>query len=65
MKLQIGRAYVEAMVAQFPELQMLAEQLKFGNKADIPFHHLSGTQLDFLRGCMKKQALPCRVKQHY
>ncbi len=54
MKLQIERAYVEAMVAQFPELQMLAEQLKFGNKADIPFHHLSGLQLDFLRGLYEK-----------
>jgi len=49
MKLQIERSYVEAMVARFPELQSLSEQLKFGNKADIPFHHLSTLQLDFLR----------------
>jgi len=49
MKLQIERSYVEAMVTTFPELQSLSEQLKFGNKADIPFHHLSTQQLDFLR----------------
>ncbi|MDP3008519.1 MAG: AAA family ATPase [Methylococcales bacterium] len=62
MKLQIERAYVEAMVAQFPELQMLAEQLKFGNKADIPFHHLSGTQLDFLRGLYEKAGFAMQGK---
>ncbi len=48
MKLQIERSYAEAMLVQFPELHVLAEQLKFGNKADIPFHHLSNVQLDFL-----------------
>lgn len=48
MKLQIERSYVEAMVAQFPELNALAEQLKFGNRADIPFHHLSTQHLGYL-----------------
>lgn len=49
MKLQIERSYVEAMVATFPELHSLSEQLKFGNKADISFQQLSTQQLDFLR----------------
>ncbi len=49
MKLQIERVYVEAMVTEFPELHILTEQLKFGNKAEIPLHHLSERQLDFLR----------------
>ena len=48
MKLQIERSYAEAMVAQFPDLHLLAEQLKFGNKAEISFDLLSGAQLDFL-----------------
>jgi hypothetical protein len=49
MKIQIERAYVEALVAEFPELQILAEQLKFGNKAEIPLEHFSGLHLGFLR----------------
>jgi len=48
MKLQIERTYVEAMVTQFPELHALTEQLKFGNKAEIPFHHFSADHLDHL-----------------
>lgn len=49
MKLQIERPYVEAMVSEFPDLGLLSEQLKFGNKAEVPFHHLSTHQLGFLR----------------
>lgn len=49
MKLQIERSYVEAMVSRFPDLSALKEQLKFGNKAEIPFNQLSNTQLGFLR----------------
>jgi hypothetical protein len=48
MKLQIERGCAEAMLAQFSDLHVLAEQLKFGNKAEIPFNHLSNQQLDFL-----------------
>ena len=49
MKLQIERSYVEAMVSKFPDLSALKEQLKFGNKAEIPFNQLSNNQLGFLR----------------
>ncbi|WP_040294973.1 AAA family ATPase [Beggiatoa alba] len=48
MKLLIERTYVEAMVTKFPELHSLAEQLKFGNKAELPFHHLSTEHLGHL-----------------
>ena len=48
MKLQIERSHVEAMVAKFPELCALTEQLKFGNRADVPFHHLSTQHLGYL-----------------
>ncbi len=49
MKLQIERNYVEAMVSEFPDLSPLNEQLKFGNKAEVPFHQLSTRQLGYLR----------------
>lgn len=48
MQLQIERAHVEAMTAEFPDLATLRDQLKFGNKARLPFHHLSSHQLGFL-----------------
>lgn len=48
MKLQIERSYVEAMVEKYPELCALTEQLKFGNKADVPFHHFSAEHLGYL-----------------
>ncbi len=49
MKLQIERNYVEAMVAEFPGLSQLKEQLRFGNKAEVPVNHLTGSELGFLQ----------------
>ena len=49
MKLQIERTYVDAMVEQFPGLVSLQEQLRFGNKAEVAFNHLSNTELVYLR----------------
>jgi len=49
MKLQIERAHAEAMVEQFPQLSALTEQLKFGNRAELPFHHFTIEQLEYLR----------------
>ena len=49
MKLQIERSYVDAMVEQFPGLVSLQEQLRFGNKAEVAFNHLSNTELAYLR----------------
>jgi len=49
MKLQIDRPYVDAMVAQFPELVSLKDQLRFGNKAEVAFNHFSNTELAYLR----------------
>jgi len=50
MKLHIERTYVEEMASAFPELLVLKEQLKLGNKAVLPFHHLTVQQLGYLRG---------------
>ena len=62
MKLQIERSYVEAMMAEFPDLQILAEQLKFGNKAEIPLHQLSELQLDFLRNLYEQAGFAMQGK---
>ncbi len=49
MKIQIERRYLEALVAAFPELCPLTEQLKFGNKADVPLQQLSEQHLGFIQ----------------
>ena len=50
MKLEIERPHVEAMVAKFPELAALKEQLRFGNKVEVPFGRLSNNEITFLAG---------------
>jgi hypothetical protein len=49
MKLQIERKYVEVMVNEFPELASLKDQLRFGNKAEVPLKQLSYAELSFLQ----------------
>ncbi len=58
MKLQIERKYVEAMVAEFPGLVALKDQLRFGNKAEVPFKHLSNTELSFLQVLYHQDGAP-------
>jgi hypothetical protein len=48
MKLHIARPYVEALAADFPELESLKAQLVFGDKVEVPFQQLSGPQVDRL-----------------
>lgn len=48
MKLLIERPHVEALVAEFPQLASLQDQLRFGNRVELAFHQLSPDQLDFL-----------------
>lgn len=50
MKLQIERPHVEAMVREFPRLAGLNEQLRFGNRAEVPFGQLGNAEITFLRG---------------
>lgn len=57
MKLQIERTYVDAMVAEFPGLKPLKDQLRFGNKAEVPFNYLSSSELGYL-GNLYQQAGP-------
>lgn len=48
MKLQIERPYVEAMVDEFPALVALKEQLRFGNRIEVPVSQFAKAELDFL-----------------
>ncbi|WP_434151958.1 AAA family ATPase [Methylocaldum gracile subsp. desertum] len=57
MKLQIERPYIEAMVEEFPDLAHLKEQLRFGNRVEVPFRQLSSPALAFL-GNLYRQAGP-------
>ncbi|MEJ2141979.1 MAG: ATP-binding protein [Gammaproteobacteria bacterium] len=57
MKLQIDRPYVDAMLEQFPALDMLKEQLRFGNKAEISFSLLASNELAYLHN-LYQQAGP-------
>jgi hypothetical protein len=49
MKLQIERPHVEAMVLEFPRLAALKDQLRLGNKAEVPFSQLQDSEIGFLR----------------
>lgn len=57
MKLQIEQPYVDAMLAEFPKLDVLKEQLRFGNRAEVLFSQLSSTQLSYLHN-LYQQAGP-------
>lgn len=48
MKLIIERIYVEALSDAFPELSVLKQQLKFGNRAEVAVERLTTPQLDHL-----------------
>jgi hypothetical protein len=54
MKLHIERPYVEAMLDEFPDLILLKDQLRFGNRAEVTFNQLSTTELSFLRDLYQK-----------
>ncbi|MBU3889318.1 AAA family ATPase [Methylosinus sporium] len=48
MNIQIERQYVEALMARFPARAGLAEQLRFSDRVEIDFAHLSDEELTFL-----------------
>jgi len=54
MKLHIERPYVEAMLAAFPDLSLLEEQLRFGNRAEVTFNQLSASELSYLHDLYKE-----------
>lgn len=48
MNLQLDRPHLEAMIAAFPRLAPLQEQLRFGNRVTLPLTQLTGTEMGFL-----------------
>ncbi len=48
MKLHIERPHIEAMIAAFPRLDFVREQLRFGNRVELGFHQLEASELDLL-----------------
>ncbi len=54
VKLQIERPYIEAMVASFPGLAPLREQLRFSDKVEVAFGQLSGAELGFLQDLYRR-----------
>ena len=54
MKLQIDRQHVQALISEFPRLAKLQDQLRFGNKADVPFRYLSTSEVNYLQWLYQK-----------
>src|SRR5690242_6902614 len=50
MKLHIERPHIEPMMAAFPRLGHLQEQLRFGNRVEVNFSQLEAAELDMLQG---------------
>ena len=50
MKLHIDRHHIEPMIAEFPRLAFVQEQLRFGNRVELSFGQLQADELDFLQG---------------
>jgi hypothetical protein len=48
MKFIIDKSFVESLVSEFDELGYLAEQLRFGHRAEVPFQQLNQPQVSFL-----------------
>lgn len=48
MKLSIDRRHIEPMMLAFPRLVFLRDQLRFGNRVEIPFNQLESAELDLL-----------------
>jgi len=57
MKLQIERPYAEALIVAFPQLAGMQDQLRFGDKVELPLRQLSDAQIGFL-GNLYRQAGP-------
>jgi ATPase family associated with various cellular activities (AAA) len=57
VNIEIERPHVEALLRAFPRLETLRDQLRFGNRAEIPFEQLEEPELDLL-GSLYRQGGP-------
>ena len=62
MKLQIERQHIVAMIAAFPHLAFVEEQLRFGNRVELSFSQLSGQELDFLKALYAEGSQELRAR---
>lgn len=62
MKLQIDQPHIEAMMRAFPRLEYAREQLRFGNRVEIPFQQLEAGELDFLLSLYQSGNADLRAK---
>ena len=49
MKLQIDRRHIEPMMQAFPRLEEFRDQLRFGNRVEVPFKRFEPAELDMLQ----------------
>jgi hypothetical protein len=49
MKLAIDRRHIEPMMQAFPRLEEFRDQLRFGNRVEVPFSRLEPAELDMLQ----------------
>ena len=49
MKLQIDRRHIEPMMQAFPRLEEFRDQLRFGNRVEVPFNRFEPAELDMLQ----------------
>jgi hypothetical protein len=62
MNIQIERRYVEALMERFPAHAGLAEQLRFSDRVEIDFAHLSDDELSFLEDAYCKAGPDMRAR---
>lgn len=48
MKLAIDRRHIEPMMQAFPRLATFRDQLRFGNRVEVPFNRFESAELDML-----------------
>jgi ATPase family associated with various cellular activities (AAA) len=62
MKLLLDRPHVEALVAEFPDLASLREQLRFGNVAEAELRQLERPAVDFLIGLYRRGGAEAQLR---
>ncbi|HEY8260054.1 MAG TPA: AAA family ATPase, partial [Methylosinus sp.] len=62
MNIQIERQYVEALMQRYPAHAGLAEQLRFSDRVEMEFSHLSDEELTFLEGLYREAGPDMRAR---
>ncbi|GAB1257736.1 hypothetical protein NBRC116494_22380 [Aurantivibrio plasticivorans] len=62
MKLQIERPFAEALLSEFPDMTVVSDQLKFGNRAELTTSQLSVQELGYLQNLYEQAGPTMRGK---